>query len=518
MHRRRFLGGTCGLVLGALFPSACGAQRGPRAAPEARFDFEALRERARALARRPPRPAPAVPAGVHEIDYDAHQGIRFREEAALFADRPPTPPIQLFHVGRHNPLPVRVHTLEGGRAREVRYSPSLFAYEDASLGRRLPPGLGFGGFRAMHGGGERRDWLAFAGASYFRSSGELDQYGLSARGVAIGTGLPEPEEFPRFSEFWLEPSSAPDVHLTVYALLEGPSLTGAYRFRCRREGAVVMDTEAFLYPRGPIARLGIAPLTSMFWFSETNRHRATDWRPEVHDSDGLAMWTGAGERLFRPLRNPSAVRVHAYQDRNPRGFGLVQRDRAFDHYQDDGVFYERRPTAWVEPIGAWGEGEVMLVEIPTDDEIFDNIVAFWRPHREVRAGDELRYAYRLHWVADEPSFPASLARVVATRMGRAGVPGRPRPVDGVKIVLDLEGGALATLSRGSGVEPVVSASRGRVDNVHAWPIVGTSRWRATFDVTADGDEPVELRCYLRRGRDALSETWIYPLVPFRFGT
>ena len=516
MRRRQFLGGSCGLALAALFPTACGAQiPGARLARPVPFSLERLREMARALARRPHRPAPTPAAAlVEQLDYDAYQQIAYREERALFTGEPGTPPLQFFHLGRHNRHPVGVHVLREGQARRFEYDRSLFAYGDPALARRLPADLGFGGFRALHTD-RPGDWLAFSGASYFRSAGELDQYGLSARGVAIGTGLPELEEFPRFSELWLEPASD-GAELSVYALLEGPSLTGAYRFRCRRDGAVVMDTDAYLYPRGAIARLGIAPLTSMYWFSETERHRATDWRPEVHDSDGLAMWTGAGERLFRPLGNPRALRVHAHQDRDPRGFGLVQRDRAFDHYQDDGVFYERRPSAWVEPRGAWGEGEVMLVEIPTDDEIFDNIVAFWRPHAPTRAGEEVHYAYRLHWAAEEPSFPSSLGRAVATRMGRAGVPGQPRPAEGVKLVIDFEGGALASAARGA-AEPVISASRGRVEGAYALPVVGTDRWRVVFDVYADGAEGVELRCFLRRGDEALTETWIYPYAPSRFG-
>lgn len=469
------------------------------------------------MATRPPRPAPTpAPERVAEIDYDAFQQIRFRDESTLWAEHPGTPPVRFFHLGRHNRHPVRVNIVEGGHARELRYDRSLFEYGDPSVAQGLPRDLGFGGFRALHGAGDPRDWLAFSGASYFRSAGELDQYGLSARGIAIGTGLPEPEEFPRFSEVWLEPSVDPDAELTIYALLEGESLTGAYRFRCRRDGAVVMDTDAYLYPRGAIARLGVAPLTSMFWFSETNRHRATDWRPEVHDSDGLAMWTGTGERLWRPLRNPNALRVHTYHDRDPRGFGLLQRDRAFDHYQDDGVFYEKRPSAWIEPRGAWGEGEVMLVEIPTDDEIFDNIVSFWRPHRPTEAGQELHYGYLLHWSDALPGFPSSLGHVVSTRMGRAGTPGQARPPSGVKMVVDFEGGALGELGQRDGVEPVVTASRGGIDNPYALPVVGTNRWRAVFDVDAEGDDVVELRCFLRRGGEALTETWIYPHFPFRF--
>jgi glucans biosynthesis protein len=515
--RRQFLVG-CGATLVAMGApeSAALAQTGARMrfGPPSPFDFDRLRARARALAARPPRPLP-MPARqlVARLDYDAYQRIRPRADAVLWPDRPDAPPVRFFHLGRHNPHPIRIQVVEDGRARELRYDRSLFEYGDRELARRIPRDLGFGGFRVMHGGDDPRDWLAFSGASYFRSSGQLDQYGQSARGIAIGTGLPEPEEFPRFSEIWLAPAPEPDVDLTIYALLEGVSLTGAYAFRCTRDRAVGVDVDVALFPRGPIPRLGVAPLTRLFWYSETDRRRASDWRLEIHDTDGLAMWTGAGERVWRPLRNPSVVRVHTYRDRDPRGFGLSQRDRLFDHYQDDGVFYDRRPSVWIEPRGAWGEGEVMLVEIPTDDEIFDNIVAFWHPARRTARGDELRYAYRMCWAAAIPSFPAGTARVVATRSGRAGVPGQPRPRDGLKYVIDFEGGALARLRREDGVTPVATASRGRIERAYALPIVGTQRWRAAFDVFAEGDEAVELRCFLRHGEDALTETWSYPHMP-----
>lgn len=188
-----------------------------------------------------------------------------------------------------------------------------------------------------------------------------------------------------------------------------------------------MDSEAVLFVRREIERLGVAPLTSMFWFAENNRHLATDWRPEIHDSDGLALWTGAGERIWRPLNNPQVPRTSAFSDDNPKGFGLMQRDRAFANYQDDGVFYDRRPSLWVEPLAPWGKGSVQLVELPTDDEIHDNIVAFWVPAEPVRAGARLAYRYRLHWRADEPYPAPQLARTISTRIGRGGIPGQPRP-------------------------------------------------------------------------------------------
>ena len=221
----------------------------------------------------------------------------------------------------------------------------------------------------------------------------------------------------------------------------------------------MQEIETSLHFRRSVERLGVAPLTSMFWYGQADPTRAVDWRPQIHDSDGLAIWTGAGERIWRPLANPPRVTTNAFADHNPRGFGLMQRDRKFDDYQDDGVFYDRRPSAWVEPVGDWGAGSVQLVEIPTGSEIDDNIVAFWTPAAPIRAGDSLALRYRLYWTDEEPA-PVGVAKVVATRVGRGGRPGQPSPPGLRKFVVDFEGGRLAELRQGSGVQAVVGSSRG----------------------------------------------------------
>jgi glucans biosynthesis protein len=260
----------------------------------------------------------------------------------------------------------------------------------------------------------------------------------------------------------------------------------------------------------------------MFWYGENNRPRAADWRPEIHDSDGLALWTGAGERLWRVIENPPLVKTSSFVDFNPRGFGLSQRDRAFDNYQDDGAFYDRRPSVWVEPLGEWGEGAVQLVEIPTDDEIHDNIVAYWTPKEPVRAGASWTFDYRLYWGNDEPLLPP-VARVRNTWKGRPGIAGLAASQvaalpPGIKFVIDFAGGPLAGLEQRFDLEAVVSASRGRVDNAHVLKVVGTDRWRAAFDLYVDdatADNPVELRCYVRLGDKVLTETWLYQYIAAR---
>jgi periplasmic glucans biosynthesis protein len=409
---------------------------------------------------------------------------------------------------------VAIHVVAEGMAREVLYSPDLFTFGEAEFASGLPADLGFAGFRVMERG-QKSDWLAFLGAAYFRSSGALDQYGQSARGVAIDTALSTPEEFPRFTDFWLEPSAENPNAVIIYAMMDSPSIAGAFRIEAAKQEGVVMHVQAELFPRLDIKRMGVAPLTSMFWFGESNRHRATDWRPEVHDTDGLALWTGSGERIWRPLNNPPTVMTNSFVDSNPKGFGLIQRDRSFANYEDDGVFYHRRPSVWVEPLEPWGEGAVQLVEIPTDDEIHDNIVAYWVPKEPVRAGSEWSFSYRLHWLAEEP-YPLSTGHVIATRIGRGGIPGQPRPEGKKKFVIDFAGGTLEALKKPDPVEPVISASRGLVDNVYALQVVGTKRWRAFFDLAVDGQEPVDLRCHLRLGDRTLTETWLYQYIPFEF--
>ena len=496
------------------------------------FSFDLLIGRAKELASRP-YVEPQGPPGdiLNKIDYDAHGKISYKAEYALFANGPGLYPITFFHLGLFFRTSVRMHVVEnapaGSIAREIIYDESYFDMPADSPARLLPKGSGFAGFRIQESrlgdqaklDWRKNDWAAFLGASYFRAIGELYQYGLSARGIAVNVTFPDqPEEFPNFTEFYFEtPASDADV-MTVYAMLDGPSVTGAYRFDLHRTKGVIMEVDTAIFLRKEVARLGFAPATSMYWFSETKKPTAIDWRPEVHDSDGLAIWTGAGEHIWRALNDPSHVEVSSFGDNNPRGFGLLQRDRNFDHYLD-GVFYDRRPSLWIEPLGEWGKGTVQLVEIPTDDEIHDNVVAMWVPADPAKAGASYRLRYRLHWLADEP-FPTPLARCVATRLGNGGVPGQPRPAGVRKFMVEFLGGPLADLPFGVKPEPVLWASRGTFSYTftEAVPDGVSGHWRAQFDLTATGNDPVDIRLYLKNGDKILSETWLYQYLPFPTGT
>jgi len=338
--------------------------------------------------------------------------------------------------------------------------------------------------------------------------------------VKSGNSSDRSEEFPDFTQFYIEAGAPNDDALTLYAVMEGPSIVGAYRFRMTRGKGVVMDIQASLFVRAQVSRFGIAPCTSMYWYSETKKDTAIDWRPEVHDSDGLEMWSGNGERLWRALNNPPRIMLSSFLDENPRGFGLMQRDRVFDHYED-GVNYDRRPSLWVEPQpgpdgAGWGKGSIQLCEIPTDDEIHDNVVAMWVPAQPVPAGAELHLNYKLYWLAESP-VPSNLGRVVATRLGRGGQPGLPRPKGVRKFMVEFLGGPLEKLPYGVKPELVVSASRGTFGSyqlIEAVPDGVPGHWRAQFDLMAEGADPVEMRAFLKSADQPLTETWLFQYHPF----
>ncbi|WP_082339630.1 glucan biosynthesis protein [Pseudomonas sp. Pf153] len=490
-----------------------------------RLTFDTLVSLAEETALKPyVRPTTPTDASLSKIDYEALGHIRFDPTRALFSNGPGKYPITFFHMGKFFRVPVKMHVITKGIAHPIIYDKTLFTMPADSPAQALAPDSGFAGFRLQENRLEdqkkldwkQNDWVAFLGASYFRAIGEQYQYGISARGIALDVAQADKaEEFPDFTHFWFEtPIDNRQPTMTLYALLDGRSLCGAYRFVVNRTKGVVMDIEAALFLRQGVDRFGIAPLTSMHWFDETAKRTAIDWRPEVHDSDGLALWTGTGERIWRPLNNPARTMASAFSDNNPRGFGLLQRDRSFDHYLD-GVNYQRRPSVWVEPLENWGEGSVQLVEIPTDDEIHDNIVAMWVPKEPAEAGQQYRLKYRLHWLSDEP-YPTDLARCVATRLGNGGLPGQPRPKGVRKFVVEFTGAPLEKLAFGVRPEAVLWSSRGTFSNVFTEPVPNdvAGHWRAQFDLTAEGNEPVEMRLYLRQGEMTLSESWLYQYHPF----
>jgi periplasmic glucans biosynthesis protein len=478
------------------------------------FDATMLRDQARALAQAPYQPPDgSIPDALANLSYDQLRDIRFRPEMSLWRGQGLDVEAQFFHLGNGYRNPVHIFEVANGQAREILYAPELFDFGANAFEERFSEHLGFAGLR-VHVPLNRPDYLdelvAFLGASYFRAVSRGQRYGISARGIAVNTGLPgAKEEFPAFRAFWLERPPPGAERLVVHALLDGPSIVGAYTLAIRPGETTTMTINAALFPRQPIELLGLAPLTSMYLFGANDRMGVDDFRPNVHDSEGLEIWSGRGEWIWRPLANPSALRLSVFGDDNPKGFGLIQRNRAFDFYQDLEARYELRPSLWVEPLGQWGRGQLRLVELPTRAEVHDNIAAFWVPEQRAEPGIEWQIAYRLHWCKQPPVRP-DVAEVVDTRVGGGGVAG---PVDGLdprrKFVIDFAGGQLSGLPEDAGVEPAFSVSQGQITTpvVHKNPVTGG--WRVFFDFTPAGPGPAEFRGLLRLGDNILTQTWTY---------
>jgi periplasmic glucans biosynthesis protein len=524
MHRRRFLRAGGSTMVGfAPWPWVFNRRKAPAPAakgvtlmgkPEA-FSYANLKGLARSMAGGPYQEQyKPLPPALQHLTWDQWESIVCRPERSLWFGEDLAFRIRFDHLGFSFSKPVRLYVVESGQAKEILFDPTLFDYGRSGLKPTdLPKDLGFAGFNVLFHTDWTSDRAVFQGASYFRAVDGDGQYGMSQRGLAIDTGSSQPEEFPDFVAFYLEKPAKGSSLLTVHALLDSPSVAGAYRFIIDVANTLVMDIDAALYPRKEIQRLGIAPCTSMFLVGENDHRVADDWRPQIHDSDGLQMNTGAGEWIWRPLNNPSELRVNTYVDENPRGFGLMQRERRFSQYQDDGVFYNRRPDCWVQPKASWGKGGVMLVEIPTNDETMDNIVAFWNPADKSEPGQEYLYGYRIYWCRENP-VRTHLAHVQATRDGIGGVVGQKRTHFAWRFVIDFVGGDFSMLGPDAKVTPVITASRGNVEITSARPLLPINGWRAMFDLVPDDSEaPIDLRLYLALDGQALTETWMYQYAP-----
>jgi periplasmic glucans biosynthesis protein len=468
--------------------------------------------------------AAELPPAIAALDYDGLRDIRFRPARALWRDAGLPFEAMFFHRGRYHPQPVRVHeVLPDGTVQPVPWRAADYDYGRNLLDPSAWADLGHAGLRLhypLNTPDYKDELIVFLGASYFRALGAGQQYGLSARGLAIDTaGASGPEEFPRFSEFWIERPQPQAREVVLHALLESPRATGAYRFTVRPGRETVIEVRARVFLRAgvqqPIATLGLAPLTSMFFFGE-NQPRLGDFRPEVHDSDGLLVASAAGEWLWRPLQNPVQPLVTSFALDGLRGFGLMQRDRAFASYEDTEARYERRPSAWVRPLGDWGPGRVELLQLPTPDETHDNIAAYWVPARLPAAGEPLEFAYELSWQGDAQQRPPGAWTVQSRRGFGWHAPERAGELAGrVQYVLDFAGPALEALPPEAPVRVVASAdANGRIEQQLVFFNPATRTWRVALRVQRlDPARPVELRAFLQHGNDTLSETWTHIVLP-----
>lgn len=468
------------------------------------FSRDVLLAHARTLSTAAYAARPKVPQAWQDLTYDQYRLYWFNAQKALWADSDRPTEVDFFLPGLYFPQAVQVHVVEGAEARPVGFDLSLFDRTDKAPALPVDETLGYSGFRLraeMEAPGIFQEYAVFQGASYFRALGRGLSYGLSARGLALNTGDAAGEEFPDFIAFWLEAPAPGARSITVHALLDSPSVTGAYSFVITPGETTLMQVDATLFPRVDLPHVGIGPLTSMFLFDGTNRNRFDDFRPQVHDSDGLLIHNGAGEMLWRALANPLRLQVSSFVDDGPRGFGLMQRERRFSDFADLEANYHLRPSLWVEPGESWGRGAVTLVEIPSDKEIYDNIVAYWRPRDPLPAGQPHRMTYRLHWGATPPPL-RDVAAVMDTKIGKSAFKeGYVAAIDFADHA-DLAGDPTA-------ITVHVSANTGTVSSGQLQRNPETGGLRLTFGFDPGKATGVELRAQLLREGAAASEVWLY---------
>ncbi len=472
------------------------------------FTFELLRDEARALARTPFQPPQSpTPSDLLNLTYLEHAAIQFRPERALWRGQGLPFEIEFFHPGYVHRDAVQIYEMNRSEPIPVTFSTTLFRYGT----NRVDPSTNgaFAGFRINRPKDQFGEVGAFSGASYFRMIGRGQSYGSSARGLAVDTlGR---EEFPVFRRFWLQRPTRRSESLLVLALLDSPGVAGAFEFVVQPGPTTRAHVRAALSPRRELTDYGLSPLTSMFLHDDNGRQVYTDFRPEVHDADGLLLHTGQDRWIWRPLEKGRMLRANAYADESPRGFGLLQRDRDFEHYEDLVAHFERRPSVWIEPVGNWGRGAVKLVQLPSDVEFSDNIVAYWTPEPPLRPGDLLEYEYVIHWTTNRV-VPDSLAQVRSTRIGVVVEEPRKTPPN-LRFVVDFDPGPKAALPDDGQLKPEVSCGPGarRVSETFLRnPLNGTCR--LVIEITQP-TAAVDLTAVLMANGRRVSETWNYTWQP-----
>lgn len=474
-----------------------------RSASEQGEDFsrKTVVERARLLSEQPYAPPPQAPEALRSLDYSQYRMINFQQKAAVWGDSKSRFSIQLFAPGFLYHDLIDINVVENGKSYPLRVTEKSFRVPDPEFTKVLQEVGKFAGMR-LHYPLNTEDYadefLVFQGASYFRGVSKGQLYGLSARGLAIDVAGPEGEEHPIFREFWVERPSSKSEFIVVHALLDSRRVAGAYRFAIYPGSSLRMDIEVVLFPRENLDHVGLAPLTSMFMHGPLDHADQPDYRPTVHDSEGLAIKRGNGERIWRPLANPRELQVSAFVDENPAGFGLIQRERGFDAFHDLEAHYEQRPSAWVQPMGDWGKGYVALVEIPSNFEGNDNIVVYWSPEKGLRKGERFEYAYRLTWPNDAPG-----SRGIASVVRSAG--GHKLLSDHPEVVIDYSN---LTVDNLDDVVANATISSGRILESQVQPNPATNGVRVLVRLASD-EPAAEMRVDLKVGDKQVAETWLY---------
>lgn len=482
--------------------SIVSAQDGPSAKNSPRFSQQTVVDLAKALAQKPYVEPAMVPDVLAQMDYSTYRQINYQQDAAIWGNSPTRFSVQLFAPGFLFKQLVDIDVVENGVASPIEVNEQSFRVPRPSLAKVLAQVGKYAGMRLhypINREGYQDEFVVFQGASYFRAVSNGQAYGLSTRGLAIDVAERHGEEFPMFKHFWIERPATHQHAIVVHALLDSKSVTGAYRFGIYPGAPTRMDVQVVLFPRHDLTHIGIAPLTSMFMHGALDPSDIPDYRPAVHDSEALALERGNGERVWRPLNNPKTLQMSAFEDVNPKGFGLIQRSRAFNDYQDLEADYQRRPSVWVEPMGEWGRGHVQLVEIPSDAESNDNIVAYWRPADTLKQGQSYAFNYRLSWPNDIAPV-AKNVRIVRSAGGKKLFKSQQ------EMVIDFAGLGTRHLDN---VVIHSSISQGQIveSRIQPNPAIDGARVFVAFD--PGGADMAELRVQLTRHTEPIAETWLY---------
>jgi len=514
LRRGLWAGGLASLVMSSLLL---------RAEATDSFSYQNAVDKARQLAAQPyQNPAGQVPDFLLKLDYDAWRDIRFKPEQALWRTEKLPFQVQFFHPGLYYDRPVKINIVDFNSVKPVAFSRDLFSYGKNSFKDKVPADLGFAGFRLHCRLNTRKYYdeaVVFLGPSYLRAVAKNQRYGLSARGLAVDTALSTGEEFPYFREFWIAKPVEESTRITVYALLDSPSLSGAYQFVIKPGKETAIDVRGTVFRRKQVQKFGIAPLTSMFFYGENSGQRpADDFRPEVHDTDGLLIAFNNGEWLWHPLVNPQVLIINSFKATDPAGFGLMQRDLDFNSYQDLEARYESKPGVWITPRGKWGAGHIELIQIPTGTELNDNIFTFWVPEKLSDIDKPVLFSYGMSWQYPGASQPPA-GRVIATRTAK----GKDDQMK--KFVIDFAGGKLAKIAPDKDVAAVVSVdSNAKLVEKQVYKNSVNGGWRLVFQIKTEEQQgmdrmlsqkrpPIELRAYLKEGNNVLTETWSYTYLP-----
>jgi glucans biosynthesis protein len=506
-RRREFLK----LALAGALAAASEALESARAFAEplgqpAPFAPENVLNMARELAKSPFKPPNStLPEPFNNLTFEQYSTIRRVPGTAIWGDARSGFALEPLNRGFIYATPMQLYLVEAGLSQKVIYDRTLFDFGKL----QAPPeigDLGFSGVRILRGGGGEgwKDAAIFQGATFFRSLARGQSYGVSARGLSIRTGDAQGEEFPIFRTLWIEKPSPAADSLVIHALLDSTSLTGAFRFTLHPGDATIIDTELTLFTRVAVDHIGLSCMTGMYLFGGLDHRHSDDVRLSVYDVTGLQILTGGGEWIWRPVANRETLQISAFADHNPRGFGLLQRNRNFDSFGDDDAHWELKPSLWIEPIGDWGDGEVMLLEIPSDSENNDNIIAQWRPKLAVAQGASISFAYRQFWCWTPPAHPDG-AVAVNSRIGKVGR--RQRFV--VEFVSDL----FADPQKAAEVSPAIEANPGQIVAIHAYPYKERRSIRVVFDLDPGSETFSELRLVLKAANKPVSETWLYRWTP-----